>query len=435
MLIQRGIMKNSLDGCDGKSASGGLVYAVRYFPGHIYSGEGCVVAEGEPVGVSGLPVFEPGVLLCVAIDELNLESGVVDEKNLGCLHIEIRTEKNLPDHLVTAFEFRDHDLDLAFEGFCLYRGAEKGHLPAIDGDSVPDEHILTEIMDVDSPVKFPGTAAAALLRTGVEILQHRVVTQPAHDIESEPDGTCDKVVAGEQAVSYENVRDFEQLFPVLEYRPETLSRLIAAVILHVFKIERRAASCGERHRLNREKKPGVTDPRRHLGEPKDLKAPFRHAGTPRPIPAKTGSLLSGFADEAVVKGDGDPVPVIAKGHAAVEGAPVELLLEVLPEAALAGVPVPSHRQETESSVYRQYQNHCLHEETFKIFSYFCTPVERVSDNRTYLVKWLEFIHNSLISNYKVTKNSSLDQIFLALILLKIKEIDMFYSILFSSQNF
>lgn len=87
MLIHRGIVKYSLEGCDGKSASGRLMYAVRYFPGHIYGREGCVVSEGEPVGVSGLPMFAPCVLLGVAIDELNPESGVVKEKDFGCRHI------------------------------------------------------------------------------------------------------------------------------------------------------------------------------------------------------------------------------------------------------------------------------------------------------------------------------------------------------------
>ena len=110
----------------------------------------------------------------------------------------------------------------------------------------------------------------------------------------------------------------------------------------------------------------------------------------------------------MVKGDRTSMSVTFKEHASVEDAPVELPLEVLPEAALAGVSVPGHRQENYPSVYCQYQNHCLDEETFKIFSYFCTLVECGGNNRTYLVKWLDFIHNSLICICKVTKNSSLD---------------------------
>ena len=66
----------------------------------------------------------------------------------------------------------------------------------------------------------------------------------------------------------------------------------------------------------------------------------------------------------------------------------------------------------------------------KFFRTFSSPVERGCDNRPYLVKWLKFIHNSLICNYKVTKNLALDQILLTLILLEINNMDMFYSINF-----
>lgn len=68
MLIQRGIMENSLDGCDGKPASGRLVYSVSRFPGYIYCGKGCVVPEGELVCVSVLPMLNAGVLFCVPVD-------------------------------------------------------------------------------------------------------------------------------------------------------------------------------------------------------------------------------------------------------------------------------------------------------------------------------------------------------------------------------
>ncbi len=307
-------------------------------------------------------MFKPCVLLRIAIDKLNLESGVVKEKYLGRLHIKIRTEKNLPYDLVSAFEFRHHD------------------------------------------------------------------------IESKPDRSCDKVITREQTVPYENVRDIEKLFLMIGYCPETLCCLIVAVLLHVFKIERCTSFRGERSCLYREKESRIADTGGHLGETKNLKPPFCHAGTSRPIPAKSGSLLSGFAEKAVVKGYGDPVDVVGKEHVAVEGAPVEILFEILfeilPEAALTGTSMPGHRQEIQSSVYCQYQKHCLDEETFKIFSYFSSLVERGCDNRPYLVKWLKFIHNSLICNYKVTKNLALDQILLTLILLEINNMDMFYSINF-----
>lgn len=155
-------------------------------------------------------------------------------------------------------------------------------------------------------------------------------------------------------------------------------------------------------------------------------------GTPRPVSAKPWSLLAGFAEEAVVKREGYPVSVSLKENSCVKGAPVELPLEVLSEAALAGVSVAGHRQEIQSSVYSQYQYHCPDEETFEIFSYLSGPIERGCDNRPYLVKWLNFIHNLLISNYKVTKNLKFDQILFTLILLKINKMNVFYNIFFDS---
>lgn len=430
MLIQRGIMKYSLDGSDGKSASGRLVYPVRHFPGHIYSGKGCVVAEGESVCIGGLPVLKSGILLCVAIDELNLESGMIKEKDFGRRHLKICAEKNLPDCLVPAFEFRNHDLDITFKGLAFDNGTEKDSLFAVNADSILDEHAVPETTDVDSSVKLFGTSAASFLRTGVEILQYRVITQPAHDMESESDGTCDKIITRKQAVPYKNVGDIEQLLLVFEYCSEALCRLIIAVLLHVFKIVRCAAFRGERYCLYCVKESRIADTGGHLGETENLKPSFCHARTSRPVSAKTWSLLPGFAEKAVVKGYGGSVPVVIKEHPAVEGAPVELLFEVLPETTLAGISMPCHRQEIQSSVYCQDQNHCLDEETFKIFSYFSSPIERGCDNRPYLVKWLDFIHNSLIFTYKVTKNLALDQILLALILLKINSMNMFYSIKF-----
>lgn len=430
MLIQRGIMKNPLDGCDGKSASGGLVYSFSCLSGNIYSGQGCVVTEREPVGVSGLPMLKPGILFCIPVDKLDLESGVVDEKDISCRQIRISTEKNLSHDLVPAPEFHDHDPDLSSEGLAFDYGGVKVNLFAINVDGLPVEHIIPEIMDVDSPVKFLRTAASCLPWASIEVLQYRVITQSAHHAESESGSPHDKIIACKQAVPYKNVGNTEKLILVLEYRPQALRCLVVALILHVFKIERSAASCGERNCLHCEKESGIADSGGHLSETENLKTPFYFTGTSRPVFAKSRSFLARFTEEAVIKSDGDPVPAFFKKHPRVEGAPVELLFEVLPEATLAGLSMSGHRQEIQFSVYSQYQNHCLDEETFEIFSYLSGPIERGSYNRSYLVKWLNFIHNLLINSFKVTKNLALGQILLPLILLKINKMSMFYSMYF-----
>ena len=149
-------------------------------------------------------------------------------------------------------------------------------------------------MDVDGPVKFLRTATSALSWTGVEILQNSVIAQPAYAVEPETCRSCDEVITNEQAVPYKDVRDTEQWIPVFEYRPETLRYLIVAVLLHMLRIERTAASRGERKRLHREKEPYVADSVADLGETDGLKASFHRTRASRPVLVEVGGLRSGF---------------------------------------------------------------------------------------------------------------------------------------------
>lgn len=269
-------MENSLDGSDRKSASGCLVYSVSRFLCHIHCGKGCVVTEGEPVGVSGLPMLQPRVLFCVPIEELYLKPGVVDEKDICCSHPEIRAEKNLPQDLVAAPEFRDHHLDLASEGLAFYLCAVKSDLFT---DGIPDEHIVPEIMDVESTVKFPGMSATSLPWSGVEVLQDSVITQSAHHTEPESGCSRKEIAAGEQAVTDKNVRYAEELFPMVIYRPEAFCRLIVALVLHVFEIERYAAFRDERYGLYGEKKSRIADTGGDLRETENLKTSLCRIGS------------------------------------------------------------------------------------------------------------------------------------------------------------
>lgn len=67
-------MMDSIDRCDRKPISCRLVYPVRGLYGHTDGGQGCVVTEGEPVGVSGLPMSKTCVLFGIPINEIDLES-------------------------------------------------------------------------------------------------------------------------------------------------------------------------------------------------------------------------------------------------------------------------------------------------------------------------------------------------------------------------
>ena len=335
----------------------------------------------------------------------------------------------LPYLPAPASELCDHHFYFSPEGLPPDGCAEEDRLLSVDVGPLPDENVLTR-MYVYGPVKFLWASASWLPETGIEILQHRAIPQSAYDTESEFFRSRDKIIACKQAVTHENVGDGKEPFPVVEYGSEALCGLLVALVLHMFQIEWSAFSRREGKCLYREEEPCVAHPSGNLCRAQDLDAPLYHTGTPRPIAANTWGLTARLAQEAVVKCNGCPVARPFEEHVAVEGAPVEFLLEILPEATLTGVSMPGHRQEIHSSVYRQYQNHCLDEETFKIFSYLRGPIERRCDNRPYLVKWLNFIHNLLISSFKVIQNLALDQIFQALILLKINKVNMFYNILF-----
>ncbi len=108
-------MKYSSDGSDGSLRLSPRV-SCQTFPWPHLLRKGMRCSQRRVCRHQWTANVKPCVLLRIAIDELNLESGVVKEKYLGRLHIKIRTEKNLPYDLVSAFEFRYHDLDLPFEG-------------------------------------------------------------------------------------------------------------------------------------------------------------------------------------------------------------------------------------------------------------------------------------------------------------------------------
>ncbi len=145
-------------------------------------------------------------------------------------------------------------------------------------------------MDIYSPIKFFGTASTALLRTGLKILQHGIITQSAYNIEPKLDSTSDKVVTCEQAVSYKDVRDIEQLFLMFGYRPKAHCRLIVVVVLHMFKVERCATFRRVWNCLYREKESCIADTGGNLSETENIETPFYNTGTSRPVPVKSGSL-------------------------------------------------------------------------------------------------------------------------------------------------
>lgn len=428
MLIQRGIMKDFLDGRDGEFASSLLLYLVCHLSCDIDCGERGIVSERQPVGIGGLPILKPCVLFGIAEEKLNLETRVVDEEYLGCVHCQVCAKHNLPEHLGTAPEFCHYYLDFALERLTLDNCAEDGHILPIHRHGLFYKHILSERVYVHLSVQLLLPSTTCVLRSGVEILQHRIIPKTAHHLETEDGCPLDKIVTCKQAVTDENPGDFEKLPAIVKYGSETFCRLVVAFVFHVLKIEWSPSPCCLIKCLGCEKESRITHSGSDLGKAEYLESALGRACTARPIIPYARCLLAGLLHIAMAKGYGCSAGINVHAQSRVECKPVELLLEVLPEAALAGFAVAGHRQEIEFPIYGQYQKHCLDEEYLKTFSYFCSLIECGDNNRTYLVKRLGFIHNSLIFTFKVTKNLPLDQIFQLLILLNFKELNMFYSI-------
>lgn len=121
-------------------------------------------------------------------------------------------------------------------------------------------------------------------------MQPRVITQSAHYVESESGCSRAAIIAREQAVAEKNVRNSEELFPVVGYHHEILRSLIVAPVHRVLKIERRSVSRGEWKCLHGEKKHCIADTGGNLGETEDLKIPAHRTRTPRLVMVKTEGL-------------------------------------------------------------------------------------------------------------------------------------------------
>jgi hypothetical protein len=103
-------------------------------------------------------------------------------------------------------------------------------------------------------------------------------------------------------------------------------------------------------------------------------------------------MIAALVDVARVDGQSDAMTCHLGSELTVVAHPVELLLEVLAEAALTGVSEAGHLHEIDAFWYAQVKNHCLDEESLKTFCYLCSAIEGIFDDFGELVKW-HLIHN------------------------------------------
>lgn len=141
---------------------------------------------------------------------------------------------------------------------------------------------------------------------------------------------------------------------------------------------------------------------------KNLQSMLGGRGATRPEVAHAWRMIAALVDVARINGQGDTMPSHMGNELTVIAHPVELLLEVLAEAALAGVSKAGHLHEIDAFWYAQVKNHCLDEESLKTFCYLCSAIEGIFDDFGELVKWhLVHIVTGLFAATKLLKISDL----------------------------
>ena len=141
---------------------------------------------------------------------------------------------------------------------------------------------------------------------------------------------------------------------------------------------------------------------------KNLQSMLGGRGATRPEVAHAWRMIAALVDVARINGQGDTMPGHMGNELTVVAHPVELLLEVLAEATLAGVSNAGHLHEIDAFWYAQVKNHCLDEECLKTFCYLCSAIEGIFDDFGELVKWhLVHIVTGLFTATKLLKISDL----------------------------
>ena len=138
--------------------------------------------------------------------------------------------------------------------------------------------------------------------------------------------------------------------------------------------------CPGVHSLDSLQMYGVLLIRINHGNVKNLQSMLGGRGTARPEVAHTRCMTAALVNVARGDGHGDAMPCHVGSELTVVAYPVEILLEVLPETALAGVSEAGHLHEIDAFWYAQVKNHCLDEESLKTFCYLCSAIEGILDD-------------------------------------------------------
>ena len=308
-------------------------------PCHVYGGQGHVEVERERLFLPGLAVGEPGKLLAVPQQELDLEPCPVEVHDVLCRHLRVRGEEHLPGlRFLARFHAVGNDhTHIALQAGCPDDGCVESDRLAVVVVALFPEHVRAEIVKVHLPVHLLRPAPLSCLRAGIEILQADVAAETADQAEAQHGHAVGKGLLREERVGHDNVADLQQRVFLPCKRAEIPCRERVGV-LHPRDVLGRTTRLDGVHRLDCLQVHGIPLVRVNHGDVKDLQPVLGCGGAAGPEVAHAGCMFAALVDEARVDGQGDAVLLHVGGEPAVVAHPVEPLPEVLSEAALAGVP-------------------------------------------------------------------------------------------------
>ena len=338
------------------------VHECRVFPygevlSHFPDGGFCRVDGGEG-GVEGevefflapcLAVLQPGELIAISEDELELEPTFVNHHAFLGIHLGVGGEEQLVSsallaHARNALGVPDDKPDVPLETFDIrHERVILAHVLA--AEPIHALHpVKVGILEVYPSAELPRRASPPCPRPGVYVPQDSVLPEPAHHGEAQQDHRGDNLLRGVKRVSHQYVGDGLQLLSVV------LDDLDVPVVqVHLLAV---LAEVLHEPALAR----GLHRPEGHALAPRGidgadaryLKAGHDRLVAARPEPAHAPRALAGLGDVALVDGNGKQVGRVGEHllyKVDVVGHPVDFLREAVAVCLLAMPAVFSHLRE------------------------------------------------------------------------------------------
>ncbi len=316
-------------------------------------GEGCIEGEVEFLLAPGLAVLQPGELISVPEDELELESAFINRHAFPGIHLGVGGEEQLISAALLAH---------ASESFWV--PDDKPDVPLETLDVRHERVVLTLFIAAKSvhalhPAKvgvhgvYPSLvllrrAPLPCLRPCIDIAQDSILPEPADHDEAQRDHRGDDLLRGVECIGHQYVGDGQQLpgvvlddldVPVVQVR---LLSALAEVLREPVLVR------------------GLHRPEGHALAPRGVDhadASYLEAGhdrlvAARPEPAHAPRALAGLGDVALVDGNGKQVGRIGEHlpcKVGVVGYPVDILREVVAVCLLAMFAVFPHLREIDFS--------------------------------------------------------------------------------------